>query len=110
MNKVQDNHKYFHLGLYIWRINLPKWYLRSCYCCFQYQVGTIIAINLIYNNWFISDSYLIGLLADDRPIVKTKNGLIRGTFKTSKNNLRQFAAFEGIPYAQPPTGNLRFEV
>lgn len=50
------------------------------------------------------------MLADDRPIVKTKNGLIRGTIKTSKNNQRPFAAFEGIPYAKPPIGDLRFEV
>lgn len=53
--------------------------------------------------------YFPGVLAEEKPIVKTKNGLIRGIYKRS-NNGREFTAFEGIPYAEPPIGNRRFKV
>ncbi|GLV38034.1 Esterase 6 [Carabus blaptoides fortunei] len=45
---------------------------------------------------------------DERPIVKTENGLVRGVYRNSRKG-RQFAAFEGVPYAQPPVGDLRFK-
>ncbi|GLV38035.1 uncharacterized protein CBL_07833 [Carabus blaptoides fortunei] len=51
---------------------------------------------------------IVGLYADDRPLVDTANGRIQGTFKTSRKG-RQYLAFEGIPYAQPPVGELRFK-
>lgn len=38
-----------------------------------------------------------------------KNGEIRGVYRTSTNG-RKYAAFEGVPYAEPPTGKLRFKV
>lgn len=43
------------------------------------------------------------------PEVTTKLGKVRGAYKTSHFG-RTFAAFEGVPYAKPPIGNLRFEV
>ena len=42
------------------------------------------------------------------PRVKTKFGTVEGSFKTSEPGSRTFSSFEGIPYAQPPTGKLRF--
>ncbi|KAJ8673056.1 hypothetical protein QAD02_004317 [Eretmocerus hayati] len=42
------------------------------------------------------------------PVVETPLGTIFGYFKMSENG-RRYAAFEGIPYAMPPVGELRFE-
>lgn len=41
--------------------------------------------------------------------IKTTLGNIKGYYKKSENG-RRYAVFEGIPYALPPTGELRFEV
>lgn len=46
---------------------------------------------------------------DNVPVVRTHLGSIRGFWQVSRRG-RQFQAYEGIPYAQPPVGELRFEV
>lgn len=43
-----------------------------------------------------------------KPLVKTPLGKIKGYHKLSFNG-RQYRAFEGIPYALPPIGKLRFQ-
>lgn len=43
------------------------------------------------------------------PTVHVQQGTLTGTYLTSRYG-RKFAAFQGIPYAQPPTGDLRFKV
>ncbi|XP_015121789.1 venom carboxylesterase-6 [Diachasma alloeum] len=43
----------------------------------------------------------------DGPRMTTPLGGVRGFYKYSQNG-RKFMAFEGIPYAQPPVGELRF--
>lgn len=43
------------------------------------------------------------------PTVTIPNGNIQGTLKTSYNG-KTYMQFTGIPYANPPIGNLRFEV
>lgn len=43
------------------------------------------------------------------PIVTVENGVLEGTTMQSRNG-REFFAFQGIPYAKPPLGNLRFQV
>lgn len=45
----------------------------------------------------------------DTPKVKTPWGELKGYYKTSQNG-KKYEAYEGIPYAMPPVGNLRFEV
>ncbi|KAI4466390.1 carboxylic ester hydrolase [Holotrichia oblita] len=58
----------------------------------------------------VLDSLLVlGQICDESsPITKTKSGDVRGTvFKSRKG--KAFAAFRGIPYAQPPVGDLRFK-
>jgi carboxylesterase type B len=43
------------------------------------------------------------------PIVTVSNGKLRG--KSGKNiHNGQFYSFQGIPYAKPPVGSLRFKV
>lgn len=49
------------------------------------------------------------LSQDDLPEVDTPLGRARGVWKTSLEG-RNYAAFEGIPYAKPPEKKLRFEV
>lgn len=41
-------------------------------------------------------------------LVKTKNGIIDGTFQQSRNG-RNYSAFLGIPYGKAPVGDLRFK-
>lgn len=43
------------------------------------------------------------------PRVKIPLGGVKGYYKTSQNG-RKYEAYEGIPYALPPTGKLRFKV
>lgn len=58
--------------------------------------------------------FLVGLVnlswsTEDVPRVKTPLGAIKGYYKVSANG-RQYEAYEGIPYALPPIGKLRFKV
>lgn len=48
-----------------------------------------------------------GSVVSDDLIVKTSKGRIQG-FETSTSENKKVSAWYGIPYAQPPTGNLRF--
>lgn len=43
------------------------------------------------------------------PVVFTKSGALKGYFMTVSNG-KQIYSFEGIPYAEPPTGVNRFRV
>lgn len=58
--------------------------------------------NLIYND-------LDFLLGKKPPVIRTFSGVVQGYWDESFDG-RQFAAFEGIPYAEKPIGDLRFEV
>lgn len=46
---------------------------------------------------------------DDWVDVELQHGTIRGT-KVQLGDARHFYSFKGIPYAQPPVGELRFRV
>lgn len=43
------------------------------------------------------------------PEVKVESGILRGKWIQSLFSKRNVAAFEGIPYAEPPVGKLRFQ-
>jgi len=45
--------------------------------------------------------------SDLRPEVNTKNGVLLGRFRKTQSGAK-FSSFTKIPYARPPTGNLRF--
>ncbi|KAH0814588.1 hypothetical protein GEV33_008200 [Tenebrio molitor] len=52
---------------------------------------------------------VVTLAAGDGDLeVAVAQGLLRGTTKTTRGG-RSFGAFEGIPFAQPPLGELRFK-
>lgn len=48
-------------------------------------------------------------MSQDLPIVLTSYGPVRGRKRTSVNQV-DFYSFQGIPYAKPPIGELRFKV
>lgn len=49
------------------------------------------------------------VVTTSKPIVTIPLGKIEG-YQTKTVNGREYIAFEGIPYAQPPTGQRRFAV
>lgn len=53
---------------------------------------------------YIRQSYF----EEEGPIVNTKNGLIRGLNLVTYKQI-DYYGFKGIPYAEPPIGDLRFE-
>jgi hypothetical protein len=52
---------------------------------------------------------LEGVYSMERDKVYIEQGELEGAILTSRNG-HTFAAFQGIPYAEPPVGNLRFKV
>ncbi|XP_055694763.1 juvenile hormone esterase-like [Lutzomyia longipalpis] len=66
-----------------------------------------LGIILIFCASFISKSFLCEDVGGNEPKVCTKVGCIRG--KAEEGRLRPYEAFYGIPYAEPPLGELRFE-
>ena len=66
-----------------------------------------------------NSSHLFGLVlvlfivkgshCESEPMVTIRNGRILGSFMTSSSG-QQFLAFQGIFYAEAPTGNRRFKV
>lgn len=41
------------------------------------------------------------------PLARVAQGVLKGVFC---EGVEKYVAFKGIPYAKPPTGNLRFKV
>lgn len=63
--------------------------------------------NLIFLQAVTSNKDLQDVLYD--PSVEIPDGQIIGTYGETVNGTK-YVAFKGIPYAQPPIGNLRFAV
>lgn len=49
------------------------------------------------------------LISDNSPVISTNLGDIRGSVLNSRLG-REFFAFRGVPYAEPPIDDLRFKV
>lgn len=60
--------------------------------------------------FFTASSLYFLLAVATSPTVNIKNGTIQGSVLKSHINGRDIFSFQGIPYALPPTGNLRFQV
>ncbi len=46
---------------------------------------------------------------EDGPVVELSSGTVRGSYRTSYGG-ETFASYQGIPYAAPPVGELRYQV
>lgn len=64
---------------------------------------------LVFIFLFIINNVSGVLLQEASPMVQTFLGGIQGSYKESYNG-RRYAAYEGIPYALPPTLERRFQV
>lgn len=69
-------------------------------------MGTKFAVTLFF---IASGLCFLFTVASSPPIVNIKNGTIEGTEITTDSG-RNIFSFQGIPYALPPIGKLRFEV
>ena len=49
-------------------------------------------------------------MSSEEIIVEISDGFLRGKKCISVRNNFPYFSFQGIPYAQPPVGNLRFKV
>lgn len=58
---------------------------------------------------FLASSCISITSAELRPTVRIQQGLLKGKIMTSRNG-KEFAAYLGIPYAEPPVKNLRLMV
>lgn len=52
---------------------------------------------------------ILGLVFGTRDVLQIYPGQIKGSILKSRDG-REFHGFQGIPYAEPPVGNLRFKV
>ena len=64
----------------------------------QQRSQTILNLNAVGNRY-----------GTNGPLVKMTNGKVKGKVLTSREG-RQFYGFYHIPYAEPPVGELRFQV
>ena len=46
----------------------------------------------------------------DNKIIQTQGGKVRGSKELTALENKEYYAFKGIPFAEPPIGNLRFKV
>lgn len=46
----------------------------------------------------------------DPLMVRTSDGMVKGIYQRTYLDNKTYIAFKGIPYAQPPVGELRFRV
>lgn len=44
------------------------------------------------------------------PVLKIEDGFIRGRKQRTVDTGKEYFSFQGIPYAKPPVGELRFKV
>ncbi|KAJ4451371.1 hypothetical protein ANN_02833 [Periplaneta americana] len=64
------------------------------------------------SSWFVAASLLVcglrSVICGPGPIVQIEQGPLEGTLMKSRYG-RTYFAFQGVPYAQPPVGELRFK-
>lgn len=76
-------------------------------------VGLILPLGKSFYKFSHSPSLPVSIAVvtfdENHPRYVTQLGEVEGYYKQSHNG-RSYLAFEGIPYAKPPVGNLRFKV
>lgn len=78
-------------------INTDLFLVLVCFCFSKYTVIHLTQLN----------TNPIQIAYDD--VVELEQGLVRGHLLLTPSNT-SFRAFQGIPYAEPPLGELRFQV
>ncbi|RXG54002.1 Esterase SG1 [Armadillidium vulgare] len=68
------------------------------------------SLSMIYCTFLYISQLLLasGDTFDEVPLVRVKQGLIKG-IKENSTEGKDFYSYLGIPFAEPPTGNLRFK-
>ncbi|RXG51844.1 Esterase-6 [Armadillidium vulgare] len=68
------------------------------------------SLSMIYCTFLYISQLLLasGDTFDEVPLVRVKQGLIKG-IKENSTEGKDFYSYLGIPYAEPPTGKLRFK-
>ncbi|KAJ6633199.1 Esterase B1 [Pseudolycoriella hygida] len=61
------------------------------------------------NSIFFQLVNIVALITCDNLIVKTTTGQVKGIVLTTFLGNREYIAYKGIPYAEPPIGRLRFK-
>jgi hypothetical protein len=92
------------------RLPLSKASLRSCRTPSQsvrVRIATQHQENMARYSFVLLLTVVAAVLADD--VIVLKQGRLRGHRLTTRKG-REIFAFQGIPYAKPPVGKLRFQV
>lgn len=58
---------------------------------------------------FVVFTLLFGFVFSEEEVIILDQGMLSGSSLTSRNG-REFKSFQGIPFAKPPTEDLRFKV
>lgn len=53
--------------------------------------------------------FISNVKSENQPVVSTPLGDVSGYYMKTRGG-KQISAFTGLPYAEPPLGNLRFKV
>lgn len=70
---------------------------------FSLVVVVVILISIYVSDFATTDF-------DAYKVIETKDGAVRGQLKATNFNGKPYYAFQGIPYAKSPVGELRFKV
>ena len=93
MPKLELNHDSISLRLAGSRLTVPQHYLEILHFCH-----------------LISSTGIQVLTMKKQLIVQTKEGPVQGKEIRSEETGEKYCSFQGIPYAHPPVGPLRFKV
>lgn len=69
--------------------------------------GLVLTVDLVNHN---SENDALVPIENDFSVVDTLHGTLRGRKVFTVLNQKPYFTFRGIPYAQPPVGELRFRV
>lgn len=73
------------------------------------QCQTLRRLSFVYTRFYNINIRKMSNEPSASVLVQTNSGPVRGLRKNTIDNL-SYVSFQGIPYAQPPVGELRFKV
>lgn len=60
--------------------------------------------------WLCAICGILNVCCEEYKVINTNDGLVRGRRNVTVLKNIPYYSFKGIPYAKPPTGDLRFKV